>query len=151
MVVVFCDLRGYTLHRHCRTAGGARLPARISHGALGPLISQFEGTLDQFSGDGIVLFFNDPIPDPAERAVKTAVAMRDAAGALISARRERGRELGFGVGIAQGLRNAVGTECNVAARLCGEAKHGQILLSQRVNGIHLNPARSTLSVKDGTT
>ena len=111
---------------------------RSYHGALGPLVSQFEGTLDQFSGDGMV-FFNDPvpIPDPAERAVKMAVAMRESASS---------RELGFGAGIAQGYATlgqigfsersgytAIGTACNVAARLCGEAKDGQIFLSQRVN------------------
>src|SRR5690349_24201550 len=94
-----------------------------------------------------MVFFNDPvpIPDPAERAVKMAVAMREAASTLIAAWHERGRELGFGVGIAQGHATlgqigfsersgytAIGTVCNVAARLCGEAKDGQILLSQRV-------------------
>jgi class 3 adenylate cyclase len=121
---------------------------REYHGALGPLVSQFEGTLDQFSGDGIMVFFNDPVPcpDPAERAVNMAVAMREAAGTLITDWRERGRDLGFGAGIAQGYATlgqigfsersgytAIGTVCNVAARLCAEAKDGQILLSQRVN------------------
>jgi class 3 adenylate cyclase len=121
---------------------------REYHGALGPLVSQFEGTLDQFSGDGIMAFFNDPIPvpDPAERAVRMSMAMREAAGALIAEWRERGRDLGFGAGIAQGYATlgqigfsersgytAIGTVCNVAARLCAEAKDGQILLSQRVN------------------
>jgi adenylate cyclase len=120
---------------------------REYHGALGPLVAQFEGTLDQFSGDGIMVFFNDPvpIPYPAERAVKMAMAMRAAAGNLIAAWRRRGRELGFGAGIAQGYATlgrigfaersgytAIGTVCNVAARLCAEAKDGQILLSQRV-------------------
>src|SRR4029450_288188 len=77
---------------------------REYHGALGRLVAQVEGTLDQFSGDGIMVFFNDPvpIPDPAERAVKMAVAMREAAGTLIAAWRRRGRLLGFGAGIAQG-------------------------------------------------
>src|SRR5262249_42440885 len=94
-----------------------------------------------------MVFFNDPIPcpDAAERAVKMAVAMREAAGDLIAAWRRRGRELGFGAGIAQGYATlgqigfaersgytAIGTVCNVAARLCAEAKDGQILLSQRV-------------------
>jgi class 3 adenylate cyclase len=120
---------------------------REYHGALGPLVSEYEGTLDQFSGDGIMVFFNDPvpIPDPAERAVKMAVAMREAAVLLIATWRERGRALGFGAGIAQGYATlgqigfsersgytAIGTVCNVAARLCAEAKDGQILLSQRV-------------------
>src|SRR5947207_11189498 len=95
-----------------------------------------------------MVFFNDPvpIPNPAEQAVKMAVAMREAAGTLVAAWRERGRELGFGAGAAQGYATlgqigfaersgytAIGTVCNVAARLCAEAKDGQILLSQRVN------------------
>src|SRR5215831_15509150 len=99
-------------------------------------------------GDGIMVFFNDPvpIPDPAARAVNMAVAMREAAGTLIADWRERGRDLGFGAGIAQGYATlgqigfsersgytAIGTVCNVAARLCAEAKDGQILLSQRIN------------------
>src|SRR5256714_5870840 len=70
---------------------------RQYHGALGPLVSQFEGTLDQFSGDGIMVFFNDPVPmpDPAERAVNMAVAIRHAAGAVIAFWGPRGRELGL--------------------------------------------------------
>ena len=75
---------------------------REYHEALGPIVTRSEGTLDQFSGDGIMVFFNDPVPcaDPAERAVKMAMAMRDAAGALLAKWRRRGRELGFGAGIA---------------------------------------------------
>ena len=148
IVVVFCDLRGYSAFTETAEPEEVLDFLREYHGALGPLVSQFEGTLDQFSGDGIMVFFNDPvpIPDPAERAVNMAVAMRETASSLIAAWRERGRELGFGVGIAQGYATlgqigfsersgytAIGTVCNVAARLCGEAKDGQILLSQRVN------------------
>ena len=95
-----------------------------------------------------MVFFNDPlpIPDPAERAVNMAVAMREAAGTLIADWRERGRDLGFGAGIAQGYATlgqigfsersgytAIGTVCNVAARLCAAAGDGHILLTQRVN------------------
>jgi class 3 adenylate cyclase len=148
IVVVFCDLRGYTAFTETSEPEEVLDFLREYHGALGPLVSQFEGTLDQFSGDGIMVFFNDPVPisDPAERAVKMAMAMRDACGSLIAAWRQRGRELGFGAGIAQGYATlgqigfsersgytAIGTVCNVAARLCAEAKDGQILLSQRVN------------------
>jgi class 3 adenylate cyclase len=138
-------LRSKGLHRLYRD-GRTR---RGYHGALGPLVSQYEGTLDQFSGDGIMVFsFNDPVPtpDPARCAVNIAVAMREAAGTPIADWRERGRDLGFGAGIAQGYATlgqigfsersgytAIGTVCNVAARLCAEAKDGQILLSQRVN------------------
>jgi adenylate cyclase len=148
IVVVFCDLRGYTAFTETAEPEEVLDFLREYHGALGPLVSQFEGTLDQFSGDGIMVFFNDPvpIPDPAERAVKMAVAMREAAGTLIVDWHERGRDLGFGAGIAQGYATlgqigfsersgytAIGTVCNIAARLCAEAKDGQILLSQRVN------------------
>jgi class 3 adenylate cyclase/prephenate dehydratase len=148
IVVVFCDLRGYTAFTETAEPEEVLDFLREYHGALGPLVAEFEGTLDQFSGDGIMVFFNDPvpIPDPAERAVKMAVAMREAAATLIAHWRERGRDLGFGAGIAQGYATlgqigfaersgytAIGTVCNVAARLCAEAKDGQILLSQRVN------------------
>jgi adenylate cyclase len=148
IVVVFCDLRGYTPFTETAEPEEVLDFLREYHGALGPLVAEYEGTLDQFSGDGIMVFFNDPVPilDPAERAVKMTVAMREAAGDLIAAWRRRGRELGFGAGIAQGYATlgqigfaersgytAIGTVCNVAARLCGEAKDGQILLSQRVN------------------
>jgi len=108
IVVVFCDLRGYTAFTETAEPEEVLDFLREYHGALGPLVSQFEGTLDQFSGDGIMVFFNDPvpIPDPAARAVNMAVAMREAAGELIASwRRRRGRVLGFGVGIAQGLRD----------------------------------------------
>jgi len=147
IVVVFCDLRGYTAFTETAEPEEVLDFLREYHGALGPLVSQFEGTLDQFSGDGIMVFFNDPvpIPDPAERAVKMAVAMREAAGILITAWRRRDRELGFGAGIAQGYATlgqigfaersgytAIGTVCNLAARLCAEAKDGQILISGRV-------------------
>jgi len=147
IVVVFCDLRGYTAFTEAAEPEEVLDFLREYHGALGPLISQFEGTLDQFSGDGIMVFFNDPVPcpDPAERAVKMAVAMREAAGELIATWRRRGRVLGFGAGIAQGYATlgqigfaersgytAIGTVCNLAARLCAEAKDGQILVAQRV-------------------
>jgi adenylate cyclase len=147
IVVVFCDLRGYTAFTETAEPEEVLDFLREYHGALGPLVSQFEGTLDQFSGDGIMVFFNDPvpIPDPAERAVKMAMAMREATGELIVSWRRRDRELGFGAGIAQGYATlgqigfaersgytAIGTVCNLAARLCAEAKDGQILISGRV-------------------
>ena len=147
IVVAFCDLRGYTAFTETAEPEEVLDFLREYHGALGPLVSQFEGTLDQFSGDGIMVFFNDPvpIPDPAGRAVKMAMAMREAAGELIAAWRRRDRELGFGAGIAQGYATlgqigfaersgytAIGTVCNLAARLCAEAKDGQILIAGRV-------------------
>jgi adenylate cyclase len=150
IVVVFCDLRGYTAFTETAEPEEVLDFLRDYHGTLGPLVAQFEGTLDQFSGDGIMVFFNDPVPvpDPAARAVNMAMAMRGAAATLIADWRERGRDLGFGVGIAQGYATlgqigfsersgytAIGTVCNVAARLCAEARDGQILLSQRINAV----------------
>jgi len=147
IVVVFCDLRGYTAFTETAEPEEVLEFLREYHGALGPLVAQFEGTLDQFSGDGIMVFFNDPVPcpDPAERAVNMAVAMREAAGKLIAAWRRHGCDLGFGAGIAQGYATlgqigfsersgytAIGTVCNLAARLCAEAKDGQILVSSRI-------------------
>jgi class 3 adenylate cyclase len=147
IVVVFCDLRGYTAFTETAEPEEVLDFLREYHGALGPLVAEYEGTLDQFSGDGIMVFFNDPVPcpDPAERAVNMAVAMREAAGALITSWRRRGRVLGFGAGIDQGYATlgqigfadrsgytAIGTVCNLAARLCAEAKDGQILVAQRV-------------------
>src|SRR5215472_15174621 len=139
IVVVFCVLRSYTAFTETAEPEEVLDFLREYHGALGPLVSQFEGTLDQFSGDGIMVFFNDPVPcpNPAERAVKMAKAMREVAGTLISAWRRHGCELGFGAGIAQGYATlgqigfsersgytAIGTVCNLAARLCAEAKDG---------------------------
>jgi class 3 adenylate cyclase len=147
IVVVFCDLRGYTAFTETAEPEEGLDFLREYHGALGPLVSQYEGTLDHFSGDGIMVFFNDPVPcpDPAERAVKMAMAMREAANRLIAAWRRHGSELGFGIGIAQGYATlgqigfsdrsgytAIGTVCNLAARLCAEAKDGQILVSSRI-------------------
>jgi class 3 adenylate cyclase len=147
IVVVFCDLRGYTAFSETAEPEEVLEFLRQYHGALGPLVSQFEGTLDQFSGDGIMVFFNDPVPcpAPAERAVMMAVAMREAAGKLITAWRRHGCELGFGAGIAQGYATlgqigfsersgytAIGTVCNLAARLCAAAKDAQILISSRI-------------------
>jgi len=117
------------------------------HYALGPLIYRYAGTLDRFTGDGLIVIFNDPIPcsDPARRAIGLAVDMRDAVASLARSWSSRGCELGFGIGISQGHATlgpigfegrfdytAIGTVINVAARLCAEAKDGQILITQRV-------------------
>ena len=148
-ILVFCDLRGFTAF-----AVGAEPEEVLDllseyHAVLGPLIIRSEGTLDHFSGDGLMVIFNDPLPcpDPAERAVRMAVEMREAVGRLQADWRRRGREIGFGVGIAQGFATlgqigfaervdytAIGTVCNVASRLCDEAEDGQILVSKRVSG-----------------
>ena len=147
IVVVFCDLRGYTSFAETGEPEEVWAVLREFHAAVGPLVTRFEGTLDHFSGDGLMVYFNDPLPcpDPAERAVRMAVEMRSAVGELMSGWRRRGFDLGFGIGVAQGYATlgrigfeervdytAIGTVTNLAARLCGEARDGQILLSKRV-------------------
>src|SRR5215204_4196714 len=149
IVVAFCDLRGFTAFAETAEPEEVLDLLREYHGALGPLVMQSEGTLDHFSGDGIMVFFNDPLPcpDAAERAAAMAVAMREAVAGLQSGWRRRGREIGFGTGIAQGYATlgqigfaervdytAIGTVCNLAARLCDAAADGQILVSKRVAG-----------------
>jgi adenylate cyclase len=147
IVVVFCDLRGYTAFAETGEPEEVWTVLREFHAAVGPLVTRFEGTLDHFSGDGLMVYFNDPLPcpDPAERAVRMTVAMRSAVSELMSGWRRRGFDLGFGIGVAQGYATlgrigfeervdytAIGTVTNLAARLCGEARDGQILLSKRV-------------------
>jgi adenylate cyclase len=149
IVVVFCDLRGFTAFAETAEPEEVLDLLREYHDAVGPLVTRSEGTLDHFSGDGIMVFFNDPLPcpDPAERAVAMAVAMRRAVAGLQAGWRRRGRAIGFGVGIAQGYATlgqigfaervdytAIGTVCNLAARLCDAAADGQILVSQRIAG-----------------
>jgi len=147
ITVVFADLRGFT-----KFSGNVE-PERLMtvlgqyHQVIGTLIHEFEATLERFAGDGVMVYFNDPIPcpDPAARAVRLAVAMRERVRELTESWRARGDELGFGVGIALGYATlgeigfegrvdyaAIGPVTNLASRLCDEAKDGQILISQRV-------------------
>jgi class 3 adenylate cyclase len=122
---------------------------RQYHAAAGELILAHEGTLERFTGDGMMIFFNDPVPvpDPAERALRMALAMRERVQHLVKVWQKRGYDLALGVGIAQGYATigaigfegrldygAIGTVTNLAARLCGSAKPGQILVSQRLLG-----------------
>jgi class 3 adenylate cyclase len=147
IVVVFCDLRDFTAFAETAEPEEVLDLLREYHATLGPIVSASEGTLDHFSGDGIMVFFNDPVPvaDASERAVGMAVEMRAAMAELQAQWRRQGRRIGFGAGIARGYATlgqigfadridytAIGTVCNLAARLCAEAKDGQILLSQRV-------------------
>jgi class 3 adenylate cyclase/CheY-like chemotaxis protein len=147
ITAVFCDLRGFTAFSETAEPEEVMGILREYHTALGTLIFRFKGTLEHFAGDGIMVFFNDPLPCPehAAQAVKMAVAMRQQMGALTEKWQKRGHQLGFGVGIAQGYATlgmigfegrvdygAIGPVPNLAARLCGEAQGGQILISQRV-------------------
>src|SRR5262249_7715336 len=149
IAIVFCDLRGFTALAESAEPEEVMEVLSQYHAALGGILHRVEGTLERFLGDGLMVLFNDPIPcpDPAARAVKMAVAMRDRVAELAERWRKHGRELGFGVGIAQGYATlgkigfegrsdyaAIGTVANLASRLCAEAKSGQILVSQRVLG-----------------
>jgi adenylate cyclase len=147
IVVLFCDMRGFTAFAETAEPEDVMAVLREYHAALGPLTHRHEGTLDRFAGDGLMVLFNDPVPcpDPAVRAVRLAVAMREAVAALSLGWARRGHRIGFGVGIAQGYAtigrigfegrsdySAIGTVANLAARLCSEAQDGQILISERV-------------------
>jgi class 3 adenylate cyclase/CheY-like chemotaxis protein len=147
VTVVFCDLRGFTAFAEQASPEQVMGVLHDYHAVLGPLIHRFEGTLERFLGDGLMVLFNDPVtcPDPAERAVRMAVAMREAVDQLAAGWRERGFALGFGIGIAQGEATlgrigfegrydyaAIGRVSNLSARLCAEAADRQILVSQAV-------------------
>ena len=147
IVVLFCDMRGFTAFAETAEPEDVMAVLGEYHDALGPLIHRYEGTLDRFAGDGLIVFFNDPVPcpDPALRAVRLAVAMRGAVALLAPSWAARGHEIGFGVGVAQGYAtigrigfadrfdySAIGTVTNLAARLCDEARDGQILVTRRI-------------------
>lgn len=147
VTVVFCDLRGFTAFAEASEPEEVMSVLRDYHQALGALIVEHEGTLERFAGDGLLVVFNDPIEcaEHTERAVSMAIAMRGRIGELAETWRRQGHDLGFGVGIARGFATlgqigfdrrldyaAIGTVSNLAARLCGEAKAGQILVSQKV-------------------
>jgi adenylate cyclase len=147
VTVVFLDLRGFTAF--AETAEPEEIMGVLGeyHAEMGKLILEHEGTLERFTGDGLMIFFNDPVvvQNPAERAIRMVVAMRSRVEELQVAWRKRDYELGFGIGIAQGYATigaigfegrrdygAIGTVTNLAARLCSEAADGQILISRRL-------------------
>ena len=149
VTVVFLDLRGFTAFAETAEPEEVMGVLREYHASMGELILAHEGTLERFTGDGMMIFFNDPVavPDPQERAVRMALAMRARVDELARGWRKRGWELDFGVGIAQGYATigaigfegrwdygAIGTVTNLASRLCGEAQPGQILISRRLHG-----------------
>lgn len=147
ITVVFCDLRGFTAFAEVAEPEEVMSVLSAYHASAGALIERYEATLERFTGDGLMLFFNDPLPcpNPAERAVQLAVELRDAVSELAERWRARGHQLGFGVGIALGFATlgrvgferradyaAIGTVVNQASRLCDHAKAGEILVSHRV-------------------
>jgi class 3 adenylate cyclase len=146
ITVVFCDLRGFTSFSETAEPEEALAVVRTFHGTLGPLIVQYGGTLEHFEGDGVMVWFNDPMPveSPALQAVKMAVAIREHMAENLGRWRKRGYELGVGFGIATGYATlgrigfegrydygAIGPVTNLANRLCSDAKDGQILIHQR--------------------
>jgi class 3 adenylate cyclase/HAMP domain-containing protein len=150
VTVVFCDLRGFTSFTETTEPEEAMNVLREYHAALGELIFRYEGTLDRYAGDGVMILFNAPIQfeDHTKRAVKMAMEMRDAIGLLTQKWRNRGHSLGFGVGIALGYATlgqvgfehrleyaAIGSVTNLASRLCDEAKANQVVVSRRVYGM----------------
>ncbi|HTY66878.1 MAG TPA: response regulator [Alphaproteobacteria bacterium] len=147
VTIVFCDLRGFTAFSEAVEPQDVMAVLREYHEGLGTLINKFEATVEHFAGDGLMVLFNDPVPcpDPAARAVRMAVEMRNCVAELTVKWRRQGRELGFGVGIAHGDATlgcigfegrlgyaAIGSAANLAARLCSEARNGQILIDRRV-------------------
>jgi len=146
ITVEFFDLRGFTHFTETAEPEEVMDLLRSYHNALGKLVLEHEGTLERFAGDAVMVFFNDPLPidKPAEHAVRTALAMHEAFVPIGKHWEKRGYDLALGVGIAQGYATlgaigfegrwdyaAIGNVTNLAARLCGEAKAGQVLLDRK--------------------
>jgi class 3 adenylate cyclase len=148
ITVVSCDLRGFTAFAEIAEPEELMLLLREYHTTLGAVINKFEGTVERFAGDGLLVLFNDPLscPDPSVQAVQMAVQMRDEIARLEAKWHKHGRELGFGIGIAHGYAtlgcigfegrfqySATGTVANLACRLCDVAQNGQILIDAKVH------------------
>ena len=149
ITVVFCDLRGFTAFTDSSEPEEVMEVLRQYHESLGELIFRYEGTLERFLGDGIMIIFNDPLPCPehTKRAVGMALEMREQVDRLATEWRRKGHDLGLGIGIASGYATlgqigfehrreytAIGGVTNLASRLCGEARPSQIVISQRAFG-----------------
>jgi len=149
VTVAFLDLRGFTAFAETAEPEEVMGVLREFHAEMGRLILEHEGTLERFTGDGMMIFFNDPVPvpDAPERAIRMALAMRERVQQLVMDWRKRGYDLGLKIGIAQGYATigaigfegrwdygAIGNVTNLAARLCGEAGPAEILVSRRVAG-----------------
>jgi len=145
--VVFLDLRGFTAFAETSEPEEVSEVLESYHAEVGRFIVEHEGTLERFTGDGMMIFFNDPVPvaNPEERAVRMAEAMRARVRVLGAEWRRRGYDLDLGMGIAKGYATigaigfegrrdyaAIGSVTNLAFRLCTEASPGQLLISQRI-------------------
>jgi class 3 adenylate cyclase len=143
ITAVFLDLRGFTAFTDRADPEEVLELLRAYHHTLGRTVDDFGGTLEHFAGDGVMIFFNDPFPvdRPAERAVRMALALQEAFVPIARAWERLGHEVGLGIGVAQGFATlgvigseerweyaAIGNVPNLAARLCGEARAGEILL-----------------------
>jgi adenylate cyclase len=148
LAVVFLDLRGFTAFAETAEPEIVMQALGDYHRTMGELVQSHQGTLERFTGDGMMIFFNDPVPVavPAKRAAQMALAMRDAATHLRDVWATRGFDLSLGIGIAQGFATvgaigfdhridyaAIGTVTNLAARLCSHAGAGEIWISQRAH------------------
>ena len=149
VTIMFIDLRGFTSFSETAAPEDVLGVLREYHAEVGRLVSRHEGTIEHFAGDGVMLIFNDPapLPDPALSAVTMALELRESVERLAQGWRKMGYQLTCGTGIAQGFATigtigfegrqdygVIGAVNNLAARLCGEAAGGQILISQRVFG-----------------
>jgi class 3 adenylate cyclase len=147
ITVVFLDLRGFTAFAERAAPEDVMAALAEFHRAMGRRVLEYQGTLERFTGDGLMVFFNDPLPiaHPERRAVDMAFAMQEDALKLAAQWKRRGYDLGLGIGIAQGYATvgaigfegridygAIGTVTNMANRLCDLAEPGDILVSQRV-------------------
>jgi class 3 adenylate cyclase len=147
ITALFCDLRDFTGFSESSDPEDVMALLREYHATIGDIIVRYGGTLERYAGDGVMVVFNDPIPvsNPPLQAVQMALEMRVAISALMERWRQRGHDVGFGIGIAHGYATlgtigfegrfdyaAIGTVSNVASRLCDEAKPGQVLISPRV-------------------
>ena len=146
IAVVFCDLRGFTAFAHEASASETVEVLSAYHRCIGPVIVENNGVLERFTGDGLMVYFdNAPLVEQARRAVRMAVRIRDLVGDLVVGWRNRGHRLGIGVGIDLGLATlgpigyeqrrdyaAIGPVTNLASRLCSEADAGEVLVTERL-------------------
>jgi adenylate cyclase len=145
--VVFCDLRGFTAFAETAAPEELFELLREYHGAIGELVSAHEGTLEHFAGDGLMVFFNDPllVENHELQAIRLALASQERFAELAGNWRKRGIDLGLGIGIASGYATlgrigfegrydygALGPVTNLASRLSTVAEPGQTLIAQRV-------------------
>jgi class 3 adenylate cyclase len=143
ITAVFLDLRGFTAFTDRADPEEVLELLRAYHSTLGQIVAEFGGTLEHFAGDGVMIFFNDPFPvdRAAERSVRMALALQQAFTPIAQAWASLGQEVGLGIGIAQGEATlgvigfeqrweyaAIGNVPNLAARLCGEARAGEIII-----------------------